>query len=54
MSVVNNTANKNFAVKRTKQKRLMLVSNCTVCGKNTRGSFKIKMQVDQNSIKKLF
>ena len=27
------TANKNFSVRRIKQNRLMLVSNCAVCGK---------------------
>ena len=28
-----NTGNKNSSVKRTKQNKLMLVSNCAVCGK---------------------
>ena len=28
-----NTGNKNSSVKRTKQNRLMLVSNCAACGK---------------------
>ena len=28
-----NPGNKNYTVKRTKQNRLMLVSNCAVCGK---------------------
>ena len=28
-----NTGNKNSSVKKTKQNRLMLVSNCAVCGK---------------------
>ena len=27
------TASKNSSVRRTKQNRLMLVSNCTICGK---------------------
>ena len=29
-----NTANKNSSVRKTKQNRLMLLSNCTICGKN--------------------
>ena len=33
ISCKKNTANKNSTVRRTKQKRLMLVSNCAVCGK---------------------
>ena len=27
------TANENSSVRKTKQKRLMLLSNCTICGK---------------------
>ena len=33
VSCKKNTANKNSSVRRTKQNRLMLVSNCAVCGK---------------------
>ena len=33
MSVVKNAANKNSSTRRTKQNRLMLASNCAVCGK---------------------
>ena len=29
----NNTKNNNFSVRRTRQNRLMLLSNCTICGK---------------------
>ena len=28
-----NTANENSSIKRTKENRLMLLSNCAVCGK---------------------
>ena len=33
-----NTANENSSIRRTKQNRVMLVSNCAACG----GSLKIK------------
>ena len=32
VSCKKNTANKNSSVRRTKQNRLMLVSNCAICG----------------------
>ena len=28
-----NTANKNLSIRKTKQNRLMLLSNCSACGK---------------------
>ena len=31
MSCIKNTSDKNFSVKRIKQNRLMLLSNCTIC-----------------------
>ena len=33
VSCKKNTANKNSGARRTKQNRLMLISNCVVCGK---------------------
>ena len=36
------TANGNSSVRKTKQKRLMLVSNCVVCGKKKSTFTKIK------------
>ena len=33
VSCKKNTANKNSSVRKTKQNKLMLLSNCTVCGK---------------------
>ena len=33
VSCKRNTGNKNSTVKRTKQEKLMLLSNCAVCGK---------------------
>ena len=33
ISCKKNTANKNYSVRRTEQNRLILVSNCAVCGK---------------------
>ena len=33
VSCKKNTANKSYSVRRTKQTRLMLVSNCAICGK---------------------
>ena len=33
VSCKNKTANKNFDVRRPKQNRLILVSNCDICGK---------------------
>ena len=33
VSCMKNNANKNSSVRRTKQNRLMLVSNCAICGK---------------------
>ena len=33
VSCKKSTANKNSSVRKTKQKRLMLLSNCAVCGK---------------------
>ena len=41
-----NTGNENLNVKKTKQNRLMLLSNCAVCGKKNQFLWKIK-----NSIK---
>ena len=35
-----NTRNKNSTVKRTKRNRLLLVSNCVVCGKKKSGFIK--------------
>ena len=32
-----NTAKKNFSDRRTKQNRLMFVSNCVACGKENQG-----------------
>ena len=38
------TANENSSVKRTKQNRLMLLSNCVVCGKKkSQGSLNSKI-----------
>ena len=36
------TANKNSSVRKTKQNKLMLLSNCSVCGKNYKLLLKIK------------
>ena len=41
-----NTANKNSSIRRTKQNRLMLVSNYAVCGNKRRKSIKNKKLVD--------
>ena len=35
VSCTTNTANHNSNVRKTKQNRLMLLSNCAVCGKKT-------------------
>ena len=40
-----NTANKNSGLKRTQQNRLMLVLNCSDCGKKNRDSFKINKSI---------
>ena len=40
MSVIKNTANENSSVKKTKENRLMLLSNCAVCGKKKSTFFK--------------
>ena len=40
VSCKKNTANKNSTVRKTKQKRLMLLSNCAVSGKKSKGSLK--------------
>ena len=45
-----NTANENSSVKRTKQKRLMVLSSCPICSKKIQGSLKIKKLVDLNYI----
>ena len=42
MSVIKNTANENSSVKKTKENRLMLLSNCAVCGKKNQLFLKIK------------
>ena len=36
------TANKNSSVRKTKQNRLMLLSNCPLCGKKNRHLLKTK------------
>ena len=41
-----NNGNKNFSVRRTKQKRLMLVSNCAICDQKNPGWLKIMKQLD--------
>ena len=41
VSCKKNTVNKNWSVKRTKQNRLMLVSNSAICGKKKPSSLKI-------------
>ena len=46
-----NTANKHSIVSRTKQNRLMLVSNCAICGKKK--SRFIKNQEASQSLSKL-
>ena len=46
ISCKKNTANKKFSVKRTKQNRLMLVSDFTICSKKNQVLLKIKKQVD--------
>ena len=43
VSCKKNTANENSSVRKTKQNRLVLLSNCIVCGK--------KSSSNQNSIK---
>ena len=40
-----NTANKNSSVERTKQNRLLLVSNCAVSGKKNQVSLKINSSI---------
>ena len=37
-----NNVNENYSIIKTKQIRLMFVSNCAVCHKKNRGSLKIK------------
>ena len=44
--VKKNNADKNSSVKRTKQIRLMLPSNCAVCGKKNQSLLKIKKQAN--------
>ena len=44
VSCKKNTTNENSSVTRTKQNRIMLVSNCVT--RKNQGSFKIKKQVD--------
>ena len=51
MSVVKNTANKNSSVRKTKQNRLILLSNCSVCSKK-RSCF-IENQEDSGLLSKL-
>ena len=47
VSCKKSTSNENSSVRKTKQYRLMLVSNCTVCGKKKKWeSLWIKKQVD--------
>ena len=41
-SLNENTANKNLSVKKTKQNRLMLLSNCAICSKKKCFSLQIK------------
>ena len=36
------TANKNSSIRKTKQNKLMLLSNCAICGKKKQTSIKIK------------
>ena len=44
--------NKNSSVRKTKQNRIVLVLNCTVCGKKKSRFFKIVKKLgDENSIK---
>ena len=42
VSCKKNAANKNSSIRKTKQNKLMLSSNCAVCGKKNQGSLKIK------------
>ena len=42
MSVVGKILPTNSRVRKTKQNRLMLLSNCAACGKKSQGSLKIK------------
>ena len=42
VSCKKNTANENSSARKTKQNRLILLSNCAVCGKENRLSLKIK------------
>ena len=41
VSCKKNTANKNSSVRRIKQNMLILLSNCTVCGKKNQDSLKV-------------
>ena len=41
-----NTTNINSSVRKTKQNRLMLVSNCTICSKKNQNLLKIKKLAD--------
>ena len=50
MSVVRKkTENENWSVGKSKQNRLMLLSNCAVCAKKNRLSLKIKNSIKQYS-----
>ena len=42
VSCKKNTANENSSVRRSKQNRLMLVSNCAICGKKKSRFIKIQ------------
>ena len=46
VSCKKNTTNKNSSVRKTKQSRLMLLSNCTVLTRKNQGLLKSKKQVD--------
>ena len=52
VSCKKNTVNKNYSFRRTKQNRLMLVSNYIICGvKKSRSKWIIEQIRYQNSIK---
>ena len=46
VSCIENTAIKNSSVRRTKENRLMLLSNCAICGEKNQGLLKRKKQMN--------
>ena len=50
VSCIKNTANENLSVRKNKQNRLMLLSNCAVCGKKKLTFIKNKELKNFNNI----